>query len=214
MAGILLPLDIRENKLWEPERPRTKFEAWIDLSLMAQTETITSERKLAERWKWPKSNVRRFIAELRIVDHLLDQKRTGVNLTELELLGFSRTKNGPQNGPPKKTTASNSNYSPEFDSWYSSWPRPQAKQDSFKNFEKRRKEHGLDFILQCSKNYLASLSPVKMGYAYASNNFFGEKSYYLEYIKPNEMPQKPQHGPRLFDELGDPIPGAKDRTPL
>lgn len=101
MAGIIIPFDIRDNKLWEPDRPRTKLEAWIDLSILAQSESVTSERKLADRWKWPKTNVRRFITELTKVDHILDQKRTGVRLTELALCEFSGTKNGPQNGPPK-----------------------------------------------------------------------------------------------------------------
>lgn len=102
MPGILLPPDIRESKLWEPDRPRTKLEAWIDLSLLAQTETTISERKLAERWKWPKTKVHKFINELREADHILDQKRTALRLTELALCEIARTKNGPQNGPPKK----------------------------------------------------------------------------------------------------------------
>ena len=80
-------------------------------------------------------------------------------------------------------------YTPEFEKWYSEYPRKQAREDSAKNFNKRRKEHGLEFILQCSENYLAylkSLPPDKQEYAYASNNFFGQKAYYLEYAEPKE----------------------------
>ncbi len=80
-------------------------------------------------------------------------------------------------------------YTPEFESWYSGYPRKQAKHDSAKNFAKRRKEHGLEFILQCSKNYLEyynSLSERDKEYAYSSNNFFGQKAYYLEYAEPKE----------------------------
>ena len=78
-------------------------------------------------------------------------------------------------------------YTPEFENWYSFWPRPDAKADSFKNFEKRRKEHGLDFILQCSQNYinyLDSFSEEKKPFPYQSNNFFGQKAYYLDFVQP------------------------------
>ena len=83
----------------------------------------------------------------------------------------------------------NNIYTPEFEAWYSEYPRKQAKHDSAKNFAKRRKEHGLEFILQCSKNYMdyfKTLPPDKHEYAYASNNFFGQKAYYLEYAEPKE----------------------------
>lgn len=200
MAGIILPFDIRENKLWEPERPRTKLEAWIDLSLLAQTEDTTSERKLAERWKWSKTKTRNFLSEI-TKDHQKDQKKTGLHLTELALLEITETKKEPPKRPPKTEGKSNTLYTPEFEAWYSSWPRQQAREDSAKNFSKRRKEHGLDFILQCSKNYLDSLLPEKMEYAYASNNFFGQKAYYLGFKEPpKNIPTRKQDDdyPALF----------------
>ena len=75
-------------------------------------------------------------------------------------------------------------YTPEFEEWYSSWPRPGAKADSFKNFEKVRKAKGIDFVWQCTrnyKNYLNSFTEDKRPLAYQSNNFFGQKAYYLDY---------------------------------
>jgi len=92
-------------------------------------------------------------------------------------------------------------YTPEFESWYKSWPRASAKQDSFKNFEKARKKHGLEFILMCSKNYLdyfRSLPEKDQGYPYQSNNFFGQKAYYLDYTEP-----KATSGDAAKDILGD-----------
>lgn len=83
-------------------------------------------------------------------------------------------------------------YTPEFESWYSSWPRPAAKQDSFKNFEKRREEHGLEFILKCSQNYIDEYNSKpadKREFPYQSNNFFGQKAYYLDYAAPKIHPQ-------------------------
>jgi hypothetical protein len=107
----------------------------------------------------------------------------------------------------------NNIYTPEFEEWYSKYPRPQAKHDSFKNFEKVRKEHGLETINKCTQNYLThfkSLPEDKKEFAYASNNFFGQKAYFLNYIEPPKI----KYSPKLFDELGDPIPGALDKTPI
>jgi len=82
----------------------------------------------------------------------------------------------------KQNETKKNKYTPEFEEWYSSWPRPDAKADSFKNFEKRRKEHGLVFILQCSSNFINYYNTLPPGtLAYQSNNFFGQKSYYLDY---------------------------------
>lgn len=80
-------------------------------------------------------------------------------------------------------------YSPEFDEWYSSWPRQQAKADSFRNFEKVRKEKGLTFLSECSKNYLnywQSIPERDRPPAYSSNNFFGQKAYYLDFVEPKK----------------------------
>lgn len=82
-------------------------------------------------------------------------------------------------------------YTPEFEAWYSSWPRKQGKSDSAKNFARRVKEHGLSFILQCSQNYLdyyEHLSPSEREYAYSSNNFFGQKAYFLDFTEPKKPP--------------------------
>lgn len=66
---------------WREKRPRTRFEAWLDLIAMAsyteRTVSIKSEqvllsrgeihisqRQLAERWQWPLTNVNRYLATL------------------------------------------------------------------------------------------------------------------------------------------------------
>lgn len=97
-----------------------------------------------------------------------------------------------------------SRYSIEFETWYSSWPRPEAKADSAKNFEKKRKEHGLDYILQCSNNYKNYYHSLPLGsLAYQSNNFFGQKAYYLDYELPKEYTApSPQTQPTIKDETG------------
>lgn len=67
------------NEVWETDEPFDKRSAWIDLLLMANHEPKsiiidgkpaiigrgqlhTSERKLAQRWRWSRDKVRRFLA--------------------------------------------------------------------------------------------------------------------------------------------------------
>lgn len=82
-------------------------------------------------------------------------------------------------------------YSPEFEKWYSEFPRPQAKADSFKNFEKVRKAKGLEVILTATRNYIYHLDSQQdkqraYEYAYSSNNFLGQKAYYQDFVTGKE----------------------------
>ena len=127
------------------------------------------------------------------------QQREIVSDTETkqkpEVKHVGTTLETPQSKEKKSKEKKSSIYSSEFEEWYSSYPRPQAKADSFKNFEKVRKAKGLDFILQCTKNYkkyLSSLPPEKQEYAYSSNNFLGQKAYYLDFEQEKKKPKPSQ----------------------
>lgn len=78
---ILLHRRIRRHWLWEPRRPRSQVEAWLDLVMRANYEDrrvhwqgrpitvrraqlVTSERTLAEAWNWSRGKVRRFLEKL------------------------------------------------------------------------------------------------------------------------------------------------------
>ncbi len=128
-----------------------------------------------------------------------------VNNWELWQGEIENLDNKPDNKPDNKSTTNPTQtrtkeskevkkiYTPEFEAWYSSWPRAQAKQDSFKNFEQRRKKHGLEFLLQCSQNYLAymtSITEKERGPYYSTNNFFGQKAYYLDFVEPKKPPRR------------------------
>ena len=117
----------------------------------------------------------------------------------VDTVGTECTESGGNNNnnKKKKNNKKSGDYSSEFEEWYSSYPRPQAKADTFKSFEKVRKAKGLDFILQCTKNYKKHLSslPIKeQEYAYSSNNFLGQKAYYLDFEqdKKSFKPKSPQ----------------------
>lgn len=231
---IKLHRQITENELYREPRKFSKFEAWLFILLNANSEeeektlygaevTIpigsfaTSYNQLAKAWGWDKKAVMKYINCLVFKEMITT---TGTNngtnngtkkgtIINVENWAFYQN-GGTKKGTKKRTNNGTNNIDPftsEFLSWYSAWPRQQAKLDSAKNFDKRRKEHGLEFILQCSKNYLDSLE--KEEYAYSSNNFFGQKAYYLDYVE-----KKPKQAQLGFDDLGDPIPGALDRTPI
>jgi len=78
---IKLHRKIRDNPLFKENRKFSKFEAWIDLLLAAnhadnevvfgyekiqvkRGQLITSEVQLADRWKWNRLSVRRFLTYL------------------------------------------------------------------------------------------------------------------------------------------------------
>jgi len=89
--------------LWPQNRQYTELEAWIDLLLKAnhafgrvnfggekieieRGELITSEVKLAERWKWSRGKVRRFLNEL-VVEKMCVKNGTS-RYTALRLINY------------------------------------------------------------------------------------------------------------------------------
>jgi len=78
---IHLERKIKNDPLWEPKRPRSKLEAWLDLCLRAKGrpgrelvgysmiplergQLIYSIKGLAAEWKWNRDTVRRFLGTL------------------------------------------------------------------------------------------------------------------------------------------------------
>lgn len=95
-------------------------------------------------------------------------------------------------------------YTPEFERWYSEYPRPQAKKDTFKSFEKVRKQKGLEIILQCTKNYMDyinSLPSEKREFCYSSNNFLGQKAYYLDFMEPKKYVEQKTPVQQALDKM-------------
>lgn len=64
---ISLHRRIQDHWLWTDTRKKSKLEAWIDLLLCADYKTgvyFASVRALAQRWRWPKTTITRFLAKL------------------------------------------------------------------------------------------------------------------------------------------------------
>lgn len=96
---------LQEHWIWNEKRKFSKFEAWIDILLRAShkdTKTmlngkvvlvnkgnfITSEVKLAEKWNWDRSTVRKFLKILedeKMIQRSATSKYTSISIENWEL---------------------------------------------------------------------------------------------------------------------------------
>lgn len=118
MGFIKLDRELFESQLWLAE-PFTKAQAWVDLIAMAnyadktkfykgtfqkikRGQIVTSQRTLAERWKWSKSKVANYIRALVQAEMLTTDNTT--RWTVLTIVNYakyqdSKTTKRPQTGP-------------------------------------------------------------------------------------------------------------------
>jgi len=155
------------------------------------------------------------------IDELIDEKRLTKFDTELgtlftvcnyeEYQGFERfnnenlerRKNGERtekerrknnNKKDKNDKKDNNNiYTQNFEKAYKIYPRPQAKIDTFKNWNKLLDKYTEEQLLQFTQNYVDyynSIPDSEKPYAYSSNNFFGVKAYYQDFMQPSKWEGK------------------------
>ena len=134
MGWISLHRQIMDNWLWN-EKPFGIGQAWIDLLLQANHESnkfplgneivvvesggmITSQEKLAKRWGWSKTKVRRFLELLEsdgMIEKKTDRKKTTIKLVNYSIFQQSEITNRPKkkqektDGKPIKNTNNNVN---------------------------------------------------------------------------------------------------------
>ena len=128
---------IREHWLYAERRSFSKYEAWVDLLLLAshkehkfqlgnefiqlkKGELITSEMKLMEKWRWSKSKVRTFLLLLENDEMIIkktDRRKTKIVIVNWALYQASQTTDGPQkdreqttDGPKKDTINKGNNF--------------------------------------------------------------------------------------------------------
>ncbi|MFW5790574.1 MAG: DnaD domain protein [Bacillota bacterium] len=116
---IKLYRSVQDHWLWNNEKEFDERSAWIDLLLMVnyqdkkfqmgnelvnvkRGERITSQRKLAERWKWSRTKVRKFL-ELLERDGMIElertSKRTRVKACNFDLYQGWETRKKPSHDP-------------------------------------------------------------------------------------------------------------------
>ena len=109
---ILAYRKIRQNFLWEPGRPRTRLEAWLDVLMEAQHaydpqpvlikgslfhcyrgQCLKSLETWAQRWAWSKTKTRRFLKTLEnetMVVLKSEQKTTRLTVVNYDTYQISR----------------------------------------------------------------------------------------------------------------------------
>ena len=102
---ISIQRQIRKHWLWEEKRPRTKYEAWTDMLMMANYSEVkkpykdsivlikrgefpVSYRKLGERWGWSKNTVVKFIKLLK-ADTMIDT-HTDYGFTLVKIVNYDK----------------------------------------------------------------------------------------------------------------------------
>lgn len=125
---ISLHRKIQNHWLWKEKRVFSKFEAWLDIIMLANHEDkkivlgnelilvkrgehITSEPKLADRWGWSRTKIRNFLKILEednmIINQKEDKKRTRlkvVNYNAYQGLEYKKKTTGEQRKNNERTT--------------------------------------------------------------------------------------------------------------
>jgi hypothetical protein len=86
-------------------------------------------------------------------------------------------------------------YTPLFETAYKNFPRPQAKADTFKNWNSLLTTYTEEQLLQFADNYRSyheSIPESDRPFPYSSNNFYGKKAYYLDFQNPKKWEGKPK----------------------
>lgn len=89
------------------------------------------------------------------------------------------------------------NYTPLFEETYKNYPRPEAKADTFNNWNlllATYTEEQLKMFADNYRQYHESIPETDRGFPYSSNNFFGKKAYYLDFKEPKKWEGKSKPG--------------------
>jgi hypothetical protein len=174
----------------------------------------------------------------RAVDELVEERRVEKTDTELgtlftvcnyeEYQGFERFKEDSieqrkntdgtlmeqmrNNNKKVKKEKKEDIYTQIFETAYKNHPRPQAKADTFKNWNSLLTTHTEEQLLQFAENYKSyfeSIPETDRPFAYSSNNFYGRKAYYLDFQEPKKWEGKSngQQPPSKYRDMTNYKPG-------
>jgi len=176
---IKLHRSILEHPHWMSE-PFTRAQAWIDLLLLANHKESHirkrgvlvvvdrgalgyDERTLAERWKWSRGKVRRFLQELteeKRINRKISQKTIPKNTSVsacIYILNYEKYQSGDTENSTEDSTEDGTRtrmlknkkniYTSDFLTFWAAYPRKIGKQAAFKAWQKNNLP-SLDNILQ------------------------------------------------------------------
>ena len=92
-------------------------------------------------------------------------------------------------------------YTEDFEKFYSLYPNPTGKAQTFKNWKKVIKEHGPEVIIRSAERYKKSLKEdTEKMYITKSYNFLGQKAVFMDFlIDETEKSPKIDLNPKLND---------------
>ena len=173
-----------------------KFVLGNELIQVSRGQFVTSELKLMERWGWGKSKTRAFLkllADDGMIEKQTDQKKTTVKIvnyrvyqdletTDVPQTDYEQTASRPQADTNNNDNNENKVYSPDFENFYSLYPNPKGKAQTYKNWQKVVKKYEPELILQSAKKYKKSVEGTDKSYITTSYNFLGQKAVYMDYL--------------------------------
>lgn len=181
--------NLADHWLWE-DKPFSRGQAWIDLLFMVnhkenktfidgrleevkRGQTITSIRKLCDRWGWSNTKVKKFLLMLEQDEMIVvksDSKKTVVTIVKYEVYQDSESekttvkhqKNDSEasqkhtNKNEKNVKNEKNKYTCAFDDFWKSYPRKVDKGNAYKKFQARLNEgYAERELIAACENYAA-----------------------------------------------------------
>ena len=176
-----------------------EFLLGLEKAKVKRGEFITSESKLMLQWKWSKTRVRNFLKFLEDENMIIkksDKKKTTISVVNYSKYQDAETSARPQEDHKKPTTEprkdTNNNdknekkntYTESFEKFYSNYPRPEHKHQTFKNWQKRLREYSVDQLMEAASNYKDEMTKIKRDKEFMTNssNFLGNKCVFMDYL--------------------------------
>jgi hypothetical protein len=218
---------IQNHWIWTDNEPFSKRDAWIDLLLSAnhaenkallegklitvkRGEFITSEVKLAAKWRWHRKKVRSFLMLLESDEMIAKKcttKYTSVTIVNYDSFQYSGTTEDTTEGTSDGQVGNTNNndqeekelyrvsevYPKEFEEFWSHYLNKKEKQKAYRCWKTRVKEgYEAGVLLLAAKNYEAEClkEGKELRYIKRGSTFLGPDRPFKDYLK-QEKPKDP-----------------------
>jgi hypothetical protein len=224
--------------LLEVNHKDNKFMLGGELVEVKRGQTITSIRQLCERWNWSNSKVTKFLKMLEADEMLVlksDTKKTVITIGNYDIYQVQETEETTPKRQTHDTEATqkhtNKNdknvknekektYSPQFEEWWSEYPRKLGKKKAFSSFKTKVKTHGYEKVLDGLKGYKQYLEREKTDERFIKHpsTFLNEEAFNdFIGVQEKEVPQQRQltdHEKEIIEKVSrmDELMDIMDRT--
>lgn len=234
---IKLHRNLADHWLWE-DKPFSRGQAWIDLLFMVnhkenktfidgrleevkRGQTITSIRKLCDRWGWSNTKVKKFLLMLEqdgMIDVKSDSKKTVVTIVKYEVyqdsesekttvkhqLSDSEASLKHTNKNEKNVKNEKNKYTCAFDDFWKSYPRKVDKGNAYKKFQARVNEgYAERELITACENYAAECRKNKTETRFIkhASTFLSSTRPFLDYLPKKGEGKNDADGQNTADDL-------------